>query len=546
MDNIDKTKFNKLLLEWQGTQKPRKVDEDEPKIKIHQIVSSINWLYERFRMFIDNQHGGNEFYRSIKRTLKRLLLIEKRKPEKIPLMLISELIGSGYLENDVIPKRYLNDVWKILDKYVILMNKIKLKIRQSVVNKNISSFAGRKKIREINNWLVFLASREIESFLIPQASEDVIVDSMYDFMLEQIQIDDERISEQDKKSQIYIAVNRAYLKSSDDILFYYLFRQKYPNWNHAEEADLEEIAKNIFVTKGEIQDQLDHPVKFKLKKLCLNYVVYFILLSEMLHDLGATGLARLVKNQEELEKKIQDFALISYKKARKRIWIGLFKSTIYVLVTKYAVIDYPMSVGLVNISEFEHLVILLLGPVLMFFVGMSIGKPSSSNTNKIIKVFKRIVFEDRLRNVPYIVKHVVKRSFITNLLFVFFYLILFVSIIILIYIVFGFYGFDVLITSIALLFFSMISYFGFRLREIMRKYIVLDKKENFIVFIFDFLSLPILKLGRWLSEFFKTINFVPPLFDYFIETPFKASVSFFDSWTFFVKEKKEELEKGEH
>lgn len=539
------TKLENLLLEWHSAQQVRQVDDDEVKIKVHQMISNVSWVYEKLRVFVDNRQGNYEAYLVIGRILKRLLLLEKRKPEKIPQILLEELIRAGVLKNNTIPKTDLKSVWQILDKYVVLMNKVAVKVNQATVNHDIDSWYLKKKRREINNWLVVLAAREIEKFLLPKNKEELVAKSMYEYMSEQIEIDDETINSQERKIQIYIAVHRAFLKSSNDILSYYLFKIRYPLWFNCDEKYLDLVASQIFKIKEEINQQLNHSIKDNLKKICLRHIVYFIILLEMLNKFGNDGLIKLMKDQKVFEDKTAETVIETYKRARRKIRFGLIKSTFYVLITKYAVIEIPFKHGL-GMSSWEYLVVLLLGPAVMILVGLSIKKPNKKNTEKIVKIFKRLIYQDRIRNFPLIVKRLVKRSFVVNLFFVGLYFILFTLTIWLIYQLFAWYGFDILVTSITLFFFSMISYFGFRLREIMRSYVVLDKKENFFGFIFDFISLPILKLGQLLASFLREINFFIPFFDYIIESPFKALVIFFERWTFFIKEKKEELDRGDH
>jgi hypothetical protein len=538
------TKIKQLMLDWEIMCQPREVGDDEARVKVHKMVSKLGWGYEKIRALIDSGHGHQECYRAIYRILKRMLFIEKRKAEKIPQLLAEELIRAGFLENNKFPKADLKIVEQIIDKYIVLMSKISVKISQAVINNSVSKHYAKKRRKEINTWLAKLAARELERFLLPKNKEEVIVKSMYKYMVEQIEIIEGSVPQKDKKIQVYIATQRALWRPDDGILSYYLFKLQCPNWSSCNDDDLEAIAKKIFKIKENIDEQLNHSIKDKLRRLCSRHVVYFIILFEILNEIGAKGFAKLIKDQPALEEKITATVKNSYSKARRKIRKGMIKSTLYVLITKSIVIEYPISQGVV-FGFWEFLAILFAGPIIMLLVGLSITQPPNKNTKKIIKVFRRMIFEDKIRTDPYKVR-LVGRPLFMSLLFVLFYTTIFTSIISGIYWILGIYGFSAMTTSITLFFFSLISYFGFRLREIMREYVVLDSKENIIGFIFDFISIPILKLGQLLSDFIDKINISKPFMDYVIEPPYKAFVDFFEHWIIFLKEKKEELDQGGH
>jgi hypothetical protein len=543
-DKKNLTKIERLLINWEEACRQREISEDEPRIKIHQIIKKLGWGYEKLRIVVEGDRGHNDSYKAIRRILRRLSLLEKRKPEKIPQLLIEELIRGNFLKNNKVPKSDIKAVLKIFDKYVVVMNKISVKISQIIINKKISKKYAKKRKREINRWIVSLAAREIEKFLLPKSKEEALTKSLYEYMVEQIDIDDKSLSEHDKKVQIYIAINRAFLQTDDGILNYYLFNLHCPRWQNSNEDDLEMIARKIFKLKENIAQQLNHPIRNKLRRLCAKHVVYFVVLSDILNEIGAVGFTKLIKDKKELNKKITEAVKKSYKKSKKRVRRGLFKNTLYIFITKSIMVEYPISQGF-EFSILELLCVLFAGPITMLIVGFSITSPPKKNTEKIVKVFNRMIFEDKIRTTKYEIRQV-SSPLIKNLIFAIVYLATFVAIIFGIYKILGYFGISAIIISITLFFFSMISYFGFRLRAIVREYVVLDRKENFFGFLFDFISLPILTLGQNLAHLIKWLNLSRRFLDYVVEVPYKIFVNFFEHWTIFVKEKKEDLDKGDY
>jgi hypothetical protein len=58
----------------------------------------------------------------------------------------------------------------------------------------------------------------------------------------------------------------------------------------------------------------------------------------------------------------------------------------------------------------------------------------------------------------------------------------------------------------------------------------------------DFFFVPIIRVGRRLTEGIAQINFILIIIDFIIEAPFKGLVGFFEQWFLFLSIKREELE----
>ena len=53
--------------------------------------------------------------------------------------------------------------------------------------------------------------------------------------------------------------------------------------------------------------------------------------------------------------------------------------------------------------------------------------------------------------------------------------------------------------------------------------------------------IPVVRAGRWLSENVSKINVFIYFFDFILEAPIKVAIRFFESWTDYIQEKREEL-----
>ena len=101
--------------------------------------------------------------------------------------------------------------------------------------------------------------------------------------------------------------------------------------------------------------------------------------------------------------------------------------------------------------------------------------------------------------------------------------------------------FNIVSAIIFFLFLTLVSFFGYRVRENAREYVIPAKKVGVFRSMFDLYTLPILRAGRWISQEFAKINVFVFVFDFMIEAPFKLLIELLEQWFSFVREKKEEI-----
>jgi len=87
----------------------------------------------------------------------------------------------------------------------------------------------------------------------------------------------------------------------------------------------------------------------------------------------------------------------------------------------------------------------------------------------------------------------------------------------------------------------LISFFGIRIRRNTKELVVIPPKENIFNFILDFFYVPVVAVGKWLSEKFSQVNVFVFVLDFIIEAPFKIFVEIAEEWTKYVKNRKDEI-----
>jgi len=94
---------------------------------------------------------------------------------------------------------------------------------------------------------------------------------------------------------------------------------------------------------------------------------------------------------------------------------------------------------------------------------------------------------------------------------------------------------------ILLVFISLISFAGVRIRQRARELHITEDRETLFNFIFDPYALPIIYLGRWIMRRWRKINLVAVFFNLLLDAPILVFVEFLEHWRYFLKEKKEEI-----
>ncbi len=102
-------------------------------------------------------------------------------------------------------------------------------------------------------------------------------------------------------------------------------------------------------------------------------------------------------------------------------------------------------------------------------------------------------------------------------------------------------NFGILSIIIFLIYISLISLAGMKIRERSRELEVVETSESFLIVFVDLFSVPVIRVGKWLSAQWAKINVVVLLINFLVDMPFQSFVEFLEAWRAFSKEKKEEI-----
>lgn len=501
-------------------------DESADKITVNALVSKVAIFYEKFRTAMD--YGSEETIprRAIERILKRRLFLDKN-PKSLSQDLVRELIWAGYFPNATVPETIIDEVAKNIELYLELKNKVSEK-------KSIQK-------ESLNTFIINVLSCEILNTIHPNKEKNAVANFMYKNLKESVTIDDD--SEQNRDLQIYIAVRKNFAKDDIASLHYRLFRQIF---GKLKDENMGEIVSGFTQGYKEIEHQLTYPKKERIYNHIKKVTPSFLILFEYL-DKEKGEMKSLTLDEDELKEKILKICESKYALIQRNVKTAIIRSFIFILFTKaiFTILGEGtyQTIFLGEIIWTPIILNILIPPMIMLIVGLSIRMPGKENSEVLLSQVKSLIFAENPNLLPTLYLKIKPKESKTFIDYIFSF-IWFLSIFLTfgsIWFILNMLSFDIVSKSIFLFFIAIISFLSYRIYQTANNYTV-TRKQSLLTPIFDFLFVPIVKLGRSLTEGISQINFLLILIDLLIEAPFKGIIGFFEQWFSFAARKREELE----
>ena len=507
----------------------RPIAKNVSKIKLSQLVSKLGFLYEKFRNAIDYNEEHLIRRNSLKRLLKRqIIFLQERDITKISQTLIYEFIRAKYLPNDTLPETILEEVGAIIEKHLTTLKYLWLK----PIANNVKAI----------DWILDIAVCELDEFLLPQEKDLAMVNFMYSEMVKSVAFPKVSIDEKEKNLQIYIAVLKTLIKADLPFLRYRLLKLYFTNWDKLTPEEIDNFCANLATVKNKIEQHLAHPLGFQITQTIRLQSVFFGILKQLIATNPNAG--DIMADPQTIDLKVLNICQDNYKKIRNRLLGSIFRVIIYILFTKTIlafVLELPYDRLVIGSINWNALAInVIFHPLLMAFIALTIRVPGQKNTDIIISEIKKIIYGEE-RQIIFKARKIMKRGSASYLTFNSFYLIMFgISFGA---IIFGLskIHFNFLSGLLFVFFLTVVSFFGFRLRNFANQYLVIPRKDNLANFLVDFFTLPIVRVGRFFSSNFSRVNVFLYVLDFIIETPFKMIVELLEKAVSFVKEKRDEI-----
>ncbi|MBI4136725.1 hypothetical protein HY469_01555 [Candidatus Roizmanbacteria bacterium] len=497
-------------------------------IAISRTVSELAVLYEKIRTAIEYREDHLLRRAAIERIIKRRLILNENG-RGIAEYLVREILWAKYLPENSINTSQIEDVQKTVDKYLFMRNEI-VSGRSSV---------DRSKVSE---WLISCAAAEVEEKLAPNPEREAFINFIFQYYKDKVFLRDEK--DDLREIQVYIAVHRAFAKSNDDYIRFSILKLSYPHLVEKTWKSFQNDSAQIYQSLLDIDQHLKHLIGQKMSRALIKEMAPFLILRDVYEE-NPDKFEDLVNNKEEMEKRVERTCRRRYDEIKKRLSRAATRSIIYIFVTKMVFalgIEYPFERYVIgDLNEMALGINTLFPPFLMFMALLGNAPPGEDNTKRIINRINEIAYNDSTGGHKIMLTlHASKRRPLLMFAFGLLYIAAFVM-------VFGgiAWGLTLLHFSpvsqmIFVFFVTVVLFFAYRIRQTGREYTI-ARRESFLGPIANFFLLPILSVGKWLSNEVARFNFFIAIFDYLIEAPFKTIFEVFEEWFSFMRRQKEEI-----
>jgi len=518
-------------------------DDDIPRIHVSQIVSRLSFIYEKIRVAVDYDEDHLLRKNAIKRILKRQIMIEgmikNYDSEEVSKHLLTELIQAGYLENNKIPEAKIGEVGVLLDKYI----KLRHYFKQTYPLSNLSNKENKERNLLIN-WIISLAATEIEENLNSSAIRQTVIANMFGILSRIIKLPPDLPYQKDLDLQIYLSISRNYLKLDVEMQSFLAFKF-YNSWEEANEEDLMKIAKSLKSLYHVVERQLKHPLMKQIDKIVRRYSLYYSMLIDTISENPAKVYDSATTNDKAFFSLIKEKCQKRYSKVKSKLWGSGLRSIIYIFLTK-SIFVFILEIPAIKffgekVNIFSLAINVSFPAILLFLMILFTKTPNSKNTEKILSGIKEITYTEYKKNQPIYLRRPTRRNYFMNSLFNLIYAGAFLVSVYFLIKLLEYINFNWVSITIFLFFLAFVSFFSFRVKRDVKQYVITDDRESLLGFIFDFFYMPIVAMGKFLSDNVSRLNFFIFIFDFILEAPFKIIISIAEDWTKYLKEKKEDL-----
>ncbi len=533
MSKISST-TQKLIQAYQQSLQPK---ESTNAIHVDEVASKVAAFYEKIRGIIDWKEEHLLKRRAIERMLKRRLFSEiditegKILRAEIAEPLVLELIRGGHFPNDRIEQEKISQVQNIINKYVFILNK--------------SASDPKKSRLQLYTWLSEIAACEIEETLSPPQRERALIDYMFEMMKQRIKVNEKinkKITEEEKNTQIYIAVQKALFNLDAPIISYNILKYRIKDWTNP--SQLEQIEQNIHSIKERIEKDLDHNLGDKFYQICEKHDTPYLLLGDTLSQ-NISGIQQALANPEKLESFITQAYNKRVKTLKRRLGRAAFYATLSIFLTNIVsllIVEMPFNKWVTGyFFNYWAITVDILGPtLLMFLLVITIRPPRKTNLSRVLMEIMKIVYEGEKKDI-YEIKSFPKRNIIFSTIINIIYFLGFCVVLALIIWALYQVNFPPLSYVIFVIFLSLIAFAGAKIRQRAKELQVIEERETLFHFFIDPFAVPVIQLGKWLTNKWKRYNIIAVFFSALIDMPFTVFVEFIEQWRYFLKEKKEKI-----
>lgn len=492
-------------------------EKDSDVINVANVGRVVAFAYEQLRNSAEYTQEHLLRQGAIRRFLVRNLSFQTQRQisEHLAEELIIELTQAGYIENHTIPRDFLPKISQAFAKHY--QNYWRMK-----------PYTSRAEAEE---WTLDLMTVGAETIIANDNKLQIYQYFAYDHYKNVVdkQQFGSALENQNYDSSLYIAVHKTLLKSDLSTLRHDLQQlYKYPD------DDIQAYARfHKLITESFTSDLTN-----QLARIVDRHGAPLRIFKSLIED--GEGLPKLLENDGRFMSAYSAKVDEEYKKAKIRLNNMMVKSILFLLITKSLIgllIEIPYDLLVYGSIIVLPLVINLLAPIAYLIIQrLSIKVPGEVNTEAMVEYMASALYEEnppKLTNKNHSKSYNIGFSIAYGLMFIAAFGIVLNRLVSL--------EFNIVQIVLFVIFLATASFLGFRLTGIIRELELVTAKAGFTQLVRDFLYMPFIVFGRWLSEEYKKVNIIALILDTAIELPLKAVLRLIRQWTGFLNDKKDQL-----
>lgn len=485
------------------------------KIHIVGAGAALTAAYEQLRNAAENAEEHVLVQRATQRFLRRLFLARDRdRVAKTGEDLAVELTHAGYLAND-----------SVSDINVEAINQ--LAVQYYDVYREIAATHGRNT----DTWTLDALAAEIENILQPDEMSRVFVQIAHEYFSSQITEGLVFSGPQpaDSDTALYVAIHRGLLKSDPAMIRLGLLKRygQGPGDTHYITVNQEIDRLMVSGTTDKLQHYVD--------RRGAPWRVLGRMMSERddLHD--------LINRHDAFLDAFEGQVNSEYERVERRVDRGVFRSLLFLVVTKVLIgvaIEVPYDRIFLGAVAWTPLMInLFFPPVYMVLLRATMGLPGRANTVHLASEIERVLYEEATSKQLHRRR---QQSFgaAYEVVYAMAFVAVFGGVALGLWLGLGFTWLHLIVFYV---FLSAASFLGFRLSRMIRELEAVESNQNGLTAARDFLYMPFVIVGRWISDKYSRVNIITMMLDMLIELPLKTVLRLVRQWSAFISNKQDEL-----
>lgn len=489
------------------------------KVNVVGAGGALTAAYEQLRNVAENTEEHLLLQNAIRRFCKQLFVTrDERLIRECGSELAIELTLAGYVPNNTLVKSQLDEI-------------------SALATAHYNAYEQLQKRRGINpdtstSWLLDTLSVAAARILNPVLDDEAFINSAYAYFEKtqpQTAKDAVDTDADQYSAALFAAVHKALLKSDTATIRAGLMARYDVGVRDGERY----IAYNQHIDR-----LLQAPIVDKLYHIVDRQGAPLRILRHMIED--KSDIMQQLPKQDSFLEQFEQQVGKEYSRINHKVNRAIVRSVIFLVITKFIVgiaVEVPYDLWAHGSIVWQPLIInLFFPPLYMIALRATLTLPGHANTEALVDRVDTMLYGDRVMLSK---NRASGRSFswVFSALYATSGLVVFSGVMWLLLVL----GFSLVHIGIFLVFISAASFLGFRLSRLVRELEVVRSASNGLTFIRDFIYLPFVIVGRWMSEKYAKINIVALILDMLIELPLKTVLRLVRQWGAFIDDRKDRI-----